>query len=311
MRNSFLFFFVLILVTSCGDIDKSYINQKFLGINFKTSFESNSITGTNDIRLKFDSIEARLITSNRYSPSGEPDYLLIHCHGNSQSYMNTPSQKTLDWFKDNGISFATIQIQDKYEEPFNTLATGWGNEISYKRVIDFYEYLQTNYNFHKSIIISGASMGGLTMGQLANNKDIPILFCIGISPVPSLEEIFNRAEKRRPIIRNSYGLKTDGSEDEKLDSIFLKYDWYELGNKISNDSIIKAGFPNTYIYYGVDDVFEKDFGGLEVYHKLQQSIVNAGSICTIKTNGKKGHVNRTLFEIPINDSIFHKEGIIQ
>ena len=143
-------------------------------------------------------------------------------------------------------------------------------------------------------------MGGLTMGQFLFSNEIPVKFSIGIGPVPSLEKIWNNSERRRSIIANSFDL----TKVDNMDSIFKKYDWAHL-LKTPSDTILQQ--PNVYLYYGIDNVFNNEFGGIDQYKKLSTHLQNNGFNTIIKTNNSKGHASPTLYEIAITDSVFNKE----
>jgi len=241
-------------------------------------------------------VPAILYLSKKYTEKHNNN-LVIYIHGNNQKYTKKTSDKSFKWLMDNDYSFASIQIQDKALPPYDNNNSGWGNDEAYNRILNLYQFLIKEYKFNDEVIIIGASMGGLTMGQILLRDDIKVKLAIGMGPVPSLKTIWENAPERRIPIRNSYSLKLDGSEDFKMDSIFKKNDWkYLIEN--SNKRI-----KPTYLYYGKDDVFEKDFGGLQEYINLENILKTKSEKTNLKTNNSKTHADPTLLEIPINDKI--------
>ena len=205
------------------------------------------------------------------------------------------------------INYACLNIQDQSVAPFTTDATGWGNYIAYNRILKFYNYLTSNYNFKKSVIIAGGSMGGLTMGELAYKKPFPIAFCLGIGPVPGLEIIWNNAPSRRPAIRNSFGMPADGSDDVSLSTYIQGYDWYKMGKLDFGTYSVKVGFPNLYMLYGIDNTFNVDFGGVTQYNEIRDMINKSGVYCLVSTNNAASHADPTLYDHAISLEIFGKE----
>ncbi|HLS94469.1 MAG TPA: hypothetical protein VK017_02855 [Sphingobacterium sp.] len=256
-----------------------------------------SCTNYNENIFKLHNNKARIIFSNHYSHK-TPGNLLIYIHGNGQNHLQNPSEKALKFILENNYSYASIDIQDGSKEPFTNNNTGWGNDESYNRVLSLYQYLITEYKFNKEVIVAGGSMGGLTMGQIMVRDDIPLKCAIGIGPVPSLKTIWEQAPQRRTAIRNAYKLDKSGLEDSKMDSIFSKNDWFYLIQSTNKDLV------DLYIYYGVDAVFEKDFGGLSSYQALARILESRGSNVTIKTNESTKHGDNSLYEIAVDDGVF-------
>ncbi|MDH6304599.1 hypothetical protein M2459_001334 [Parabacteroides sp. PF5-5] len=269
-------------------------------------------SGYSDTVFQLEGINCRLITSNGFQTDNTPDWLFILILGNSSNVTNNgamPTASALQWFREHRITLASIQIQDSYQEPFAG-NTGWGNGETVTRVIKLYNYLQSTYNLHQSVILSGASMGGLTMGQLLYRKPFPIVFGLGVGPVPGIEIIWNNSPARRAIIRNSYGMAADGSDDANLLEYIKGNDWYKMGMLTIGDDKVKVGFPNTYMYYGSDNTFRAEFGGVAQYEEIANALLNAGVYTIVKQVGvtdTDGHATTLIYQQAIDDGVFNAE----
>ena len=252
---------------------------------------------------------AKVVLSDGYSQTGEKDYLILLFHGNGQDETLEPSPEFVSFAKANKISYAVIAGQDEVSAPFTTNATGWGNYVYNYRYKQLYDYLMSHYNFHSSVILAGSSMGGLTMGNFAYNKQIPTLFCLGIGPVPSLEYIFiNGGDSRKEPIRQAYGMADDGSDDDNLKEFIQGYDWFSMGLVETTDKVYKLGFPPMYLYLGTGDTTsQEDFGGIEKYTEIQTAIKNAGGLCTVTDIGDYPHNDPHIWDVILADNIFLKE----
>ena len=261
-------------------------------------------SGYSNIEIDINSVGARIITPDNYSKDN-PSYFIIHCHGNGQNHNTLPSTTAQQWMRRNNIGFASIDIQDYVSEPFESDASGWGNYITYNRIIQLYNYLAENYAV-KGIIMAGSSMGGLTMGEIAYRKPFSILFCLGLGAVPGVEIIWDNSPSRRPAIRNAYGMNPDGTDDSEISEFTSGYDWYKMGMTADNK---KIGFTNMYLYYGDDNTFRTDFGGVAQYTELRDAILAAGTYCAIKQVGSTdtGHADASIWDDFISDNIFTKE----
>lgn len=294
--------------TAAYDYFSAYpVKDALLSINAWSSI-SGELSGSIDITHQIDGIDARLVTSNTYNVNNAPDHLMIYCHGNGQTLeTGLPSATALAWFKAHGISYAIIKIQDQAYAPFNTRASGWGNEISYNRILKLYNYLMANFNFHKTVILAGGSMGGLTMGRLAYMKPFPISFCLGIGIVPGVKIIWNNSVNRREPIRNSFGMAANGSDDANLSTFTQGYDWFDMGMLTIGSDKIKVGFPNFYLFHGTDATFTNEFGGLPQYEILRDSLLKSGVYSVIGTDGSTSHSSPTLFDYAIAQGVFERE----
>ncbi|OZI08231.1 hypothetical protein BWI93_10210 [Siphonobacter sp. BAB-5385] len=277
------------------------------------ALERTKITGSTDITFQITVggkvCDARLITANNYTYKGKPGRLMIIAHGNGQNKNNIPSSVAMDHFKANGISIAIINTQDQSVAPYTTNATGWGNEIVQQRLIALYEYVMANYNFEKSVILAGQSMGGLAMGNLAYTMPFPILFCLSIGGVPSLKAMFlNGGENRKAGIRAAFGMATDGSQDHLLDTFIQGYDWFSKGMLEVGGTKFKTFGPRLYIFAGMNDVtFTNDFGGTAKYMELKNAINQAGGFCHYEEFSDLYHADATLYEKAIAAGVFTKE----
>ena len=255
---------------------------------------------------------ARVWTSNTLTQaSKEKEWLVLYCHGNSDLIENaTIPQTALDYFRANKINVAAIQYQDLNNtgiigDGFNKYA--WGNYTQFAHVIALYNYMQSHYNLHKTVVIAGISMGGLAMGALAYKKTFPIAFCLGVGAVPSLKKMWdNGGEQRKVPIRAAYGMAVDGSDDANVDTFFEGHDWWNMGMLTIGTDKYKIGFPNVYLYYGVDSVFNTDFGGLQTYSELCQSLLNGGVYSKIERVGD-GHANPEIWTRSVVEDIWHNE----
>lgn len=263
--------------------------------------------------VQINGVNATIITPNDYVYNGAKSKVCIYCHGNGQGYITIPSATGLKWLKQHNIGYAVIQIQDYTTAPFGSNASGWGNDITYYRILWLYNYLMKYYNFEPTIILAGESMGGLTMGQLAYKKPFPIYFCLGLGIVPGVKIIFNNAASRRPAIRNAYGMNENGDDDAEIAKFVQGNDWYDMG-LIKSDSNIRVGFPNFYLYYGDDYTFRVDFGGITQYKELYNSFINGGVYSIMKQVGQTdvdGHATNKIWDKAIEDKVFENElGII-
>ena len=266
--------------------------------------------GAADTTFQIGGINARVVTSTGYDSEGTPDTLMIVCHGNGQMYSNAdPSSTAKSFFAANKISWAVIQIQDQSSAPYNTNAVGWGNEITIQRVIALYHYLQEKYNFYKDVILSGQSMGGLTVGHLAHTMPFPIRFCLGIGPVPGLKYIFdNGGSTRKQAIRAAYGMAADGSDDANLQQFIQGYDWYSKGAFEISGTRYKLFPPHLYAAWGNgDSTFTTDFGGTAFCSGLINSINAAGGKATYGEVSSVTHADPSVYDKHISDGVFLKE----
>lgn len=263
--------------------------------------------------VQINGVNATIITPNDYVYNGAKSKVCIYCHGNGQGYKTRPSVTGLEWLKQHNIGYAVIQIQDYITAPFGSNASGWGNDITYHRILWLYNYLMEYYNFEPTIILAGESMGGLTMGQLAYKKPFPIYFCLGLGIVPGVKIIFNNAASRRPAIRNAYGMNENGDDDAEIAKFVQGNDWYDMG-LIKSDSNIRVGFPNFYLYHGDDNTFRVDFGGITQYKELYNSFINGGVYSIMKQVGQTdvdGHATDKIWDKAIEDKVFENElGIV-
>lgn len=264
--------------------------------------------------VQINGVNATIITPNDYVYNGTKSKVCIYCHGNGQGYKTKPSATGLEWLKQHNIGYAVIQIQDYTTAPFGSNASGWGNDITYYRILWLYNYLIEHYNFEPTVILAGESMGGLTMGQLAYKKPFPIYFCLGLGIVPGVKIIFNNAAGRRPAIRNAYGMNENGDDDAEIAKFVQGNDWYDMGLINVSDSNIRVGFPNFYLYYGNDNTFRVDFGGITQYKELYNSFINGGVYSIMEQVGQTdvdGHATDKIWDKAIEDKVFENElGII-
>lgn len=277
---------------------------------------SANISGANTINLTIDGVDAILETSSLYTPDGTPDWLMIISHGNGQGD-NLPgalpdgTKGNKAWFDSHGISRAVIRTQDEESTPYTTNATGWGNEVCISRTIKLYNYLMEHYNFKKTVILAGLSMGGLTMGYLAYKKPFPIAFCLGCGPVPGVEIMFNNSSTTyKASIRAAYGMSADGSDDANIADFVKGYDWYKMGLIDLTTAKYKVGFPNFYLYYGNDSTFRNNFGGVAQYTEVYNALINGGSYSIMEQAGTTdvdGHATKKCYELAITDGVFERE----
>ena len=210
------------------------------------------------------------------------------------------------------LSIATIRTQDQTGlEEYTTNATGWGNYICINRIIQLYNYLQENYNFKKTVILAGASMGGCTLGALLYKKPFPIAFGLGVGAVPGVKIMFeNSSETYKKSIRAAYGMNKDGSDDVNIANFVNGYDWYNMGSVGEQ----KIGFPNLYMYYGNDGTWRNNFQGETTYPEIVGKLISGGSYSFMKQAGTTdvdAHATDKIYTLAINDKIFEKElGII-
>ena len=273
---------------------------------------TKGVSGANTISFQIDGVDALLHTSSLYTPNGTPDWLMIISHGNGMGdNLSTalPSAATgdLTWFESHGVSLAVIRTQDEETAPYTTNATGWGNKVCISRTIKLYDYLMERYNFRRSVILAGESMGGCTMGALAYKKPFPIVFCLGCGVVPSVDTMFqNSSETYKASIRAAYNMSADGSDDADIATFVQGYDWYDMG-LVDNK---KIGYPNFYMYYGNDSTFRVNFGGVAAYQSIVNSFLSAGSYSLMKQAGTTdvdGHATDKCFALAISDGIFERE----
>ena len=239
------------------------------------------------------------------------EFLLIFCGGNNGTIdnFNTLPSGVLEYFRSHKINFASINHQGTVYGRDNR---AWGSDDSYNAHVDLYNYLVNEYGFRRDCIIVGGSMGGLTMGQLAYKKPFPIRFCLGVGPAPGLKICFDEAKEHgytsiANMIRTVYGLALDGSEDADFDEASQGHDWRTMGLFTIDSSPYKVGYPNLYIYYGVDDVTMFLFGGAENYDLLVNSLNNAGVYAMSKSLGAVGHADFSAFTQSITDGVWDKE----
>lgn len=278
----------------------------------------NTITGSLDNTFQLIvggvSVNARLITSNGYDYKGTPDKLMIICHGNGQNINAIPSANAMTFFKANKISVAIINTQDEQGAgPFTTNATGWGNQVVLQRTIALYEYLMSNYNFRRAVILAGQSMGGLAVGHLAYTKPFPIHFCLSIGGVPSLKTMFvnGLSTGRRPSIRAAYGMASSGSDDNNVDTFIQGYDWFSKGMIEVGGVKYKHLDPHWYIFVGTgngtESTFVNDFGGTAKFTELRDAINRTGGLCTYAEFPEYFHADAPLYEKAIAAGVFLKE----
>jgi hypothetical protein len=258
---------------------------------------------------------AKMWTSDTLTQaSKEKEWLVIMCHGNGiliDTY-DIPST-ALDYFRANKINVATIQYQDLNDTGivgagFNKYA--WGNDAQFAHVICLYNYLQSHYNFHKSVVLAGCSMGGLVMGAFAYKKPFPIAFCLGLGVVPSLMTFWtNGNESRKEAIRAAYDMPTDGSGDANAATYFQGHDWWNMGMLAINNENYKIGFPNVYLYYGNDATFRDLFGGTAKYSELCQALKNGGVYSKMEQVGANNtvHDTSTIWTQSVVENIWHNE----
>lgn len=244
--------------------------------------------------FQLNGINARVTTSDGYGYGD--DTLIILCHGNTKNYTYAPSVAFQAWAKANRVSYACISLQEG--------TTGWGNDTTRQRIVALYNYLMQNFQFQRSVVLVGNSMGGLTMGQLAYYKPFPIRFCLGIGPVPSLNYIFDAAPARKAPIRSAYGMDAGGSDDTQAAAFFSGYDWFNMGQVGQQ----KIGFPRMHLYAGSGDTtYQVDFGGATNYPIIQQSLRNAGGFCALTVIPSVSHDADVLWDRVLADGIFTKE----
>ena len=291
------------------------IENAILSYNVWTEDEGKKrIKGSVTEEVQINGVNATIITPKNYVYNGAKSKVCIYCHGNGQGYRTKPSATGLEWLKQHNIGYAVIQLQDYTTAPFGSKASGWGNDITYHRILWLYNYLMEHYNFEPTVILAGGSMGGLTMGQLAYKKPFPIYFCLGLGVVPGVKIIFNNAASRRPAIRNAYGMNENGDDDAEIAKFVQGNDWYDMGLINVSDSNIRVGFPNYYLYYGNDGTFRFDFGGITQYEELYNSFINGGVYSIMKQVGQTdvdGHATDKIWDKAIEDKVFENElGII-
>ena len=273
---------------------------------------TKGISGKNTISFQIDGVNALLHTSSLYTSNGTPDWLMIISHGNGMGdnlSAALPSAATggLTWFESHGISLAVIRTQDEETAPYTTDATGWGNDVCVARTIKLYNYLMERYNFKRTVILAGESMGGCTMGALAYKKPFPIAFCLGCGPVPGVKIMFqNSSSAYKASIRAAYRMAEDGSDDANISSFVKGFDWYDMGLIDGK----KIGFPNFYMYYGNDSTFRVNFGGVTAYQAIVDSFISAGSYSVMGQAGTTdvdGHATDKCFALAISDGVFERE----
>jgi len=260
--------------------------------------------------FQIDGVDCRLTTSDGYTNTGESDYLMLLMHGNGGDYTYTPSASFVAFCKANKISFACTNGQDETTTPFTTNASGWGNEVYLTRFLKLQKHLASNYNFHESVILVGASMGGLAMGHFAYTRPFPILFCLGVGSVPDLELIFNTGgTTRKEPIRNAYGMASDGSDDANLSVFTQGYNWNKKG-LIEIASVEHRLFmPHIYLYLGTGDTTATvEFGGIANYNSIKDSINRTGGYCVTKDIGNSyTHADNEIYNQFLSDGILNKE----
>ncbi|WP_455948165.1 hypothetical protein [Lelliottia jeotgali] len=262
------------------------------------SDEAGNMRGRYMSDFRIAGINARVVTSDGYGTGR--DTLMILCHGNTKNYTYAPNDAFKAWARANRVSYASISLQEGG-------TTGWGNDLSRNRVVALYHFLMARYKFHPSIVLAGDSMGGLVMGQLAYYKPIPIRFCLGIGPVPSLNYIFANAPARQAAIRSAFGMAADGSDDSRVAEFFTGYDWFNMGLS-GGAPQRKLGFPRMHIYAGSgDSTYAVDFGGDLNYPILRDSIRAAGGFCNLTIVPGVSHDNDVLWNNVLEDGVFLKE----
>lgn len=290
--------------------DGMYRNYKVLDSLLSINVFSSKapLNGANLVSFEIDGIPAKLQTSNLYNEEGSPDWLMLICHGNGQGDNLPLPTESKQWFLEHGISIATIRMQDQTGlDEYTTNATGWGNYICINRAIKLYNYLQENYNFKKSVIIAGASMGGCTLGALLYKKPFPIAFGLGVGAVPGVKIMFkNSSESYKKSIRAAYGMNADGSDDSNIADFVKGYDWYDMG--LVGEQ--KIGYPNLYMYYGNDSTWRTNFQGETEYPKIVASLMGGGSFSIMKqagTTDTDDHATDKIYTLAISDKVFEKE----
>ena len=278
--------------------------------SYNTFEESINVSGYSVLDTQINGVDARITTSDGYTPNGKSDYLLIICHGNGGDYTYQPSTRFKTFCRNNNISFAVISGQDEVSSPFTTSASGWGNDIYLQRYLSLYKYCTDNYNFNKSVILAGASMGGLAMGHFAYTKPFPILFCLGVGPVPDLELIFNTggASRKEPI-RNAYGMDAGGADDAQLSEFLQGYDWFKKGLLNIGGTNHKIFDSHLYMYLGTGDTTATvEFGGITKYNAIRDMINLTGGYCVTKDLGAgETHASNAIWDEFLDDEIFLKE----
>lgn len=130
-----------------------------------------------------------LLLPDNYSPSGEPDRLVISCHGAGGSVYTDDaqalSQTLTKYLLANGFAVMDmaglpVPYCEKYGiDPRNNI----GSPLAVDSYVAGYEKCISEYNLKKDVLLHGASMGGISSTNLLMSGRIPVLVQTGFCPV--------------------------------------------------------------------------------------------------------------------------------
>jgi hypothetical protein len=138
---------------------------------------------------------AILVLPRNYSPDGEPVRLCIVCHGAGASKYEATSIQMDETGKILGdpqrvLTKKGYAVLDCYAAPYDyvgnttdTLGLHYGNPSVVTCYQKAYEYTIKNFNVkNNGILLFASSMGGLSLSQIVNNSNIPVLCAVGYCP---------------------------------------------------------------------------------------------------------------------------------
>lgn len=186
--------------------------------------------GRNYVNFTIDGANARVVTSNQYSTSGEPTKFVIFFHFYGGTYTSMPSAQLTNQLLANGYSIATMSATD-----------AWGNEASLQRYQKLYNYVIRKFNVDKQPVAISESMGSLTAFNTINRNLIPFRAFVNIIGVVNLGSYYTAASTfgAGASIRAAYNFSSDADSTKA----FFGYDPYKKLNTQWGDTTYNASVP--------------------------------------------------------------------
>lgn len=131
-----------------------------------------------------------LVLPTNYKTKGTPTRLAIVCHGaGAKPYDTITIDNTGKILGDpqRVLTKLGYAVMDTYGMPYSfsgsTTELHYGNPLVLSCYIQAYDYVMSHYNLKKDgILLTGSSMGGLSMLQIIQNSNIPIKSAVGYCP---------------------------------------------------------------------------------------------------------------------------------
>lgn len=167
-------------------------------IHFSVPVNKNmSLLNTDKLKGDTESIvydNGILVLPKNYSENGKPLRLVIVCHGaGATPYELREIDSTGKILGDpqRVLTKLGYAVMDTYAMPYeysgSTTELHYGNELVLQCYIKAYQYVIENYNVKTDgVLLSGSSMGGLSMFQIIQNSKIPVLGAVGYCPCVDL-----------------------------------------------------------------------------------------------------------------------------